>query len=92
MSTAIWRGSPTISFIARPGRRTATAIWKICLSPKSARGKGLGRALIEAVYDKARSASASRVYWLTQSNNTQARALYDAVADNLGFIQYRKVL
>ena len=92
ISTAIWRGSPTICFIARPGRRTATAIWKICSLRKSARGQGLGRALIEAVYDKARAASASRVYWLTQSDNTQARALYDAVADNLGFIQYRKVL
>jgi hypothetical protein len=32
------------------------------------------------------------VYWLTQSSNAQARALYDQVADNLGFIQYRKVL
>jgi GNAT superfamily N-acetyltransferase len=59
---------------------------------EAVRGRGLGRALIEAVYDKARAASASRVYWLTQSDNTQARALYDGVADNLGFIQYRKVL
>jgi len=59
---------------------------------ETARGRGLGRALIEAVYDKARAASASRVYWLTHSGNTQARALYDGVADNLGFIQYRKVL
>ena len=59
---------------------------------ETARGRGLGRALIEAVYDKARAASASRVYWLTQSDNTRARALYDGVADNLGFIQYRKVL
>jgi GNAT superfamily N-acetyltransferase len=58
----------------------------------SMRGLGLGRALIEEVYRKAESAGASRVYWLTQSNNTQARALYDKVADNLGFIQYRKVL
>jgi GNAT superfamily N-acetyltransferase len=58
----------------------------------SARRLGLGRALIEEVYRKADSAGASRVYWLTQSNNTQARALYDKVADNLGFIQYRKVL
>jgi GNAT superfamily N-acetyltransferase len=57
----------------------------------SARGRGLGRALIEAVYEKAEAAGASRVYWLTQSSNTQARALYDKVADNLGFIQYRKV-
>lgn len=57
-----------------------------------ARGLGLGRALIEDVYRKAEAAGASRVYWLTQSGNTQARALYDKVADNLGFIQYRKVL
>ncbi len=56
------------------------------------RGKGLGRALIEAVYAKAEAANATRVYWLTQSNNAQARALYDKVADNLGFIQYRKVI
>jgi GNAT superfamily N-acetyltransferase len=59
---------------------------------EDARGRGLGRALIEEVYRKAESAGASRVYWLTQSNNAQARALYDKVADNLGFIQYRKVL
>jgi ribosomal protein S18 acetylase RimI-like enzyme len=52
----------------------------------------VGRALIEEVYRKAEAAGASRVYWLTQSSNAQARALYDKVADNLGFIQYRKVL
>jgi GNAT superfamily N-acetyltransferase len=59
---------------------------------EAARGRGLGRALIEAVYGKALAANASRVYWLTQSSNTEARILYDRVADNLGFIQYRKVL
>jgi ribosomal protein S18 acetylase RimI-like enzyme len=59
---------------------------------EAARRRGLGRALIEEVYRKAESAGASRVYWLTQSGNTQARALYDKVADDLGFIQYRKVL
>src|SRR3981189_1650699 len=59
---------------------------------EAARRQGLGRALIEAVYEKAQAANASRVYWLTQSSNMQARALYDQVADNLGFIQYRKVL
>ena len=59
---------------------------------EDARGRGLGRALIEEVYRKAEAAGASRVYWLTQSGNAQARALYDKVADNLGFIQYRKVL
>lgn len=57
-----------------------------------ARGQGAGRALIEAVYGKAREAGASRVYWLTQDGNATARALYDQVADHPGFTQYRKVL
>ena len=56
----------------------------------SARGQGVGRALIEAVYDKARIAGVSRVYWMTQETNTQARVLYDKVADAPGFVQYRK--
>jgi GNAT superfamily N-acetyltransferase len=59
---------------------------------EEARGRGLARALIEEVYRKAEAAGASRVYWLTQSSNTQARMLYDNIADNVGFIQYRKVL
>jgi GNAT superfamily N-acetyltransferase len=57
----------------------------------SGRGHGVGRALIEAVYDKARQAGASRVHWLTQTTNAQARILYDQVADDSGFMQYRKV-
>ena len=56
-----------------------------------ARKLGLGRALIEAVEEKARAAGASRVYWLTHESNATARALYDKLAENLGFIQYRKV-
>ena len=59
---------------------------------EDARGLGVGRALIGAVYEAARAAGASRVYWLTNETNAQARTLYDKVADNLGFIQYRKVL
>ena len=57
-----------------------------------ARGLGLGRALIDAVYAKAEEAGASRVYWLTHETNAQARILYDQVADRPGFIQYRKIL
>jgi GNAT superfamily N-acetyltransferase len=57
-----------------------------------ARGKGAGRALIEAVYEKAREAGASRVYWLTQDGNATARALYDKVADHPGFTVYRKAV
>ena len=56
-----------------------------------ARGLGVGRALIEAVYERAKAAGASRVHWLTQNENSQARILYDQVADNSGFMQYRKI-
>jgi GNAT superfamily N-acetyltransferase len=59
---------------------------------EGARGLGLGRALIEAVYEKARAAGANRVHWLTHTTNAQARALYDQVAEHLGFIQYRNIL
>jgi len=57
----------------------------------SARGLGLGRKLIEAVYAKAKEAGCSRVHWLTQKDNATARLLYDRIADDSGFMQYRKV-
>lgn len=55
------------------------------------RASGLGRKLIEAVYAEAEKNHCSRVYWLTQENNDQARMLYDRIADQTGFIQYRKL-
>ena len=58
---------------------------------EGARGLGVGRALVEAVYEQAKAAGASRVHWLTQTTNAQARILYDQVADVSGFMQYRKV-
>lgn len=58
---------------------------------EEARGRGVGRALIEAVYARAQEAGASRVYWLTQEDNATARALYDKLADYPGFVQYRKL-
>jgi GNAT superfamily N-acetyltransferase len=56
------------------------------------RGKGVGRALIEAVYRAARDAGSSRVYWQTHETNTQAMRLYDGVAEKSGFLVYRKTL
>lgn len=58
---------------------------------EEARGRGVGRALIEAVYERAQAQGASRVYWLTHETNTDAQALYNKVAARSGFIQYRKV-
>lgn len=55
-----------------------------------ARKRGVGRALIEAVYARADEMNCARVYWLTHETNTTARKLYDQVAENKGFIQYRR--
>ncbi|MCA0424478.1 MAG: GNAT family N-acetyltransferase [Proteobacteria bacterium] len=57
---------------------------------EAARGEGVGRKLIERVYQAAREAGAPRVYWLTHETNTQAMILYDALAERSGFVQYRK--
>lgn len=57
-----------------------------------ARHKGVGRALIEAVYERARTAGSPRVYWQTHEANLVARKLYDKVAERSGFLVYRKLL
>ncbi|WP_031335689.1 GNAT family N-acetyltransferase [Rhodopseudomonas sp. B29] len=55
----------------------------------SARGLGLGRKLIEAVYARATADGCSRVHWLTKTDNIAARQLYDRIAEDSGFMQYR---
>ncbi len=59
---------------------------------EAARGRGAGRALIEAVYDSARAAMSSRVYWQTHESNTAGRQLYDKLAKHHGFIVYAQEL
>ena len=54
------------------------------------RGTGIGRALIEAVYEKAAEAGAPEVYWMTQEFNATARRLYDRIAGKTPFIIYQK--
>ena len=53
------------------------------------RGKGLGRALIDAVYDIAVKSGCSRLYWNTDATNATARKLYDSYTKESGKIQYR---
>lgn len=57
---------------------------------ESARGQGVGRGLIEGVYDQARIAGSHRVYWQTHETNRTAMQLYDQVAEKSGFLVYRK--
>ncbi|HZR55316.1 MAG TPA: GNAT family N-acetyltransferase [Terriglobales bacterium] len=59
---------------------------------KTARGEGVGRALIEEVYRYAERAGCSRVYWQTHETNATAMKLYDKVAEKSGFLVYRKPL
>jgi GNAT superfamily N-acetyltransferase len=54
------------------------------------RGSGIGRALIEGVYAKAKEAGSPEVYWMTQDFNSTARRLYDRIADKTPFIIYQK--
>ncbi|EAR52181.1 putative Acetyltransferase [Oceanicola granulosus HTCC2516] len=53
-----------------------------------ARGRGVGRALIEAVYAAADARGTPRVYWLTQEDNHAARKLYDRIAKLSPFVKY----
>ena len=54
------------------------------------RGRGVGRALISAVYEHAKLAGSPRVYWQTHETNSVAMHLYDQVAERSGFLVYRK--
>ena len=53
------------------------------------RGKGVGRALMEKVFDLAKEKKSKRVYWTTQEFNKTARILYDSITPVSEFVQYR---
>ncbi|MEV6717000.1 GNAT family N-acetyltransferase [Lentzea sp. NPDC051208] len=57
-----------------------------------ARGRGVGRALVEAVTDWAKQQDCCRVYWHTSEWNETARGLYDQIAEKTPFVHYRIVL
>lgn len=59
---------------------------------ETVRGQGVGRALIEQVYDFAAQKNCNRVYWTTQEENASARLLYDSIATKTDMVQYRKSL
>ena len=59
---------------------------------KAARGRGIGRSLIEAVYARAKIDGAERVYWITQEANLTAQALYSRLAERTTYVTYQKLL
>jgi len=75
--------------------RSTTAIGPTCylqdlFTSEAARGRGVGRALIEGVYARAQEAGAARVYWQTHETNTTAMRLYDSIAQRSGFVVYAR--
>jgi len=99
-------GEPVFGFVAEQGDGIAgfahcvlhRGTWSVAqqcyledlfVAPE-ARGAGVGRELILAVYREADSRGADRVYWLTHETNGTARALYDRVARRSGFIHYTR--
>src|SRR5438874_13815811 len=76
--------------------RSTTAIEPLCylqdlFTSEAARGKGVGRALINGVYQQAKAAGCLRVYWQTHETNHTAMQLYDKLAERSGFVVYRKL-
>ncbi|HWS61174.1 MAG TPA: GNAT family N-acetyltransferase [Steroidobacteraceae bacterium] len=59
---------------------------------EASRGQGIGGALIQTVYERAKIAGSPRVYWQTHETNTAAMKLYDRVAEKSGFVVYRRAL
>jgi GNAT superfamily N-acetyltransferase len=91
------RGDRLLGLVHYIFHRSTTLLGPTCylqdlFTAPDARGHGVGRALIMAVYARAAAAGAQRVYWLTHATNAAAMKLYDQLADKPGFVQYRKVL
>lgn len=76
--------------------RSTTMMEDVCylqdlFTAPEARGEGVGKALIEYVYDQAKAGGSTRVYWQTHENNP-ARKLYDQLAQLTAFRRYVKDL
>jgi GNAT superfamily N-acetyltransferase len=85
--------SRTLGIVHYLFHRSTTRLADVCylqdlFTVEDARGRGVGRRLIQAVYAAARAAGSSRVYWQTKVTNAPGRALYDKVAEHQGFIVY----
>ena len=93
---AEWRGTVagfTVS-VLHPGSWTITPICYLedLFVDPGARGRGIGRALIEDLVQRGREQGWSHIYWHTRQSNDAARRLYDAFATADDFVRYRLFL
>jgi GNAT superfamily N-acetyltransferase len=54
----------------------------------AARGRGVGKALLEWLRNAMRAEGWARLYWVTHKDNRTARALYDQFAQADDFVRY----
>lgn len=90
-----WDGDQAVGLVHYMFHRHCWRIENVCylqdlFADPSARGTGVGRALIEAVYGAADAASCPVVYWNTADDNATARVLYDRIARKTEFIKYQR--
>jgi GNAT superfamily N-acetyltransferase len=85
-------GFATVIFHRSTWARESYAYLEDLFVTEASRGSGVARQLIETVAHMSRHTGAERLYWMTQSTNKTAQALYDKLAEKSGFIQYQKNL
>ena len=90
-----WDGETAVGLVHYIYHRHGWKIEPVCYlqdlyAAPEARGTGVGRALIEAVYEAADADGAPSVYWMTQEFNAEARKLYDRIAVLTPFIKYSR--
>jgi GNAT superfamily N-acetyltransferase len=90
-------GTRLVGLVHYLWHRSTTTIEPTCylqdlFTAEAARSRGVGRALIEAVYEQAWLAGVVNIYWRTHATNATARRLYDQVAEESGSLVYKKRL
>ena len=90
-----WDGETALGLVHFMYHRHCWRVENVCylqdlFAVPEARGKGVGRALIEAVYAEADEAGCPVVYWNTADDNETARLLYDRIARKTEFIKYQR--
>ncbi|CTQ48870.1 GNAT family N-acetyltransferase [Jannaschia donghaensis] len=71
-------------------RREGVVYLQDLFTVPQARGKGVARKMIEAVYADADARGAPHVYWMTAETNYQGRILYDRIGRLTPFIKYER--
>jgi GNAT superfamily N-acetyltransferase len=83
------KGMTTFNFQNSTWSENGQCLLEDLFVDETLRGQGIGRALINAVINDAKTRGCSRVYWNTDETNQTARKLYDSYVLESGKRQYR---